>query len=399
MCALAETQELQATYVPFVSTAYNFCSWLRPSLWAKLFNLVRTGHSTEALDEALVHRQAIEHREDGFVIHFRLWSESPDRRYVVHPCSLLQLMSQLSPNHVVYRSPIGNTSRPSTMRTCYIQQVSIHLSSLFISSWVSWTRPSEPFHWSRQRPRIGSGFNLQWYVFSVSFVFFAPIELVQVDEEENGGLHGLPEVLLIYGECHFEGAPDPKVALTGWAAVLPTCGESERVSDLPHASHRISDGVCHFRLFQRSRTNLRQRSRQSTWPSHWLTMVYNVHLLLSHLTLHLVSGAQRIGFGPPKYDPLSVAFLFLPAYTQPLDTYLAICAQRPCSMCTRLLWVQITNVASARSSLNSRGILCGVSLYLPMPVPRGMSLSVGIEPMRCVSYANFLCLVLAKNAP
>jgi hypothetical protein len=36
----------------------------------------------EALDEAIAHRQAIEHREDSFVAHFRLWLESPDHRSV-----------------------------------------------------------------------------------------------------------------------------------------------------------------------------------------------------------------------------------------------------------------------------------------------------------------------------
>jgi len=39
----------------------------------------------EALDEALAHRQAIEHREDSFVAHFRLWLESPDHRSVARP--------------------------------------------------------------------------------------------------------------------------------------------------------------------------------------------------------------------------------------------------------------------------------------------------------------------------
>jgi nuclear pore complex protein Nup93 len=52
-------------------------------LWAKLFYLVRIGHAKEALDEALAHRQAIEHREDSFVTHFRIWVESPDHRFAV----------------------------------------------------------------------------------------------------------------------------------------------------------------------------------------------------------------------------------------------------------------------------------------------------------------------------
>jgi nuclear pore complex protein Nup93 len=42
---------------------------------------VRTGHAQEALDEALKSQQAIEHREDSFMSHFRSWVESPERRY------------------------------------------------------------------------------------------------------------------------------------------------------------------------------------------------------------------------------------------------------------------------------------------------------------------------------
>ena len=49
-------------------------------LWAKLYYLVRTGHAQEALAEAFKYQQAIEHREDSFVSHFKTWVESPDRR-------------------------------------------------------------------------------------------------------------------------------------------------------------------------------------------------------------------------------------------------------------------------------------------------------------------------------
>jgi nuclear pore complex protein Nup93 len=51
-------------------------------VWAKLFYLVRTGHMNEALQEALLFQQAIEHREASFVNHFRTWIESSDRKYV-----------------------------------------------------------------------------------------------------------------------------------------------------------------------------------------------------------------------------------------------------------------------------------------------------------------------------
>jgi hypothetical protein len=74
------------------------------------------------------------------------------------------------------------------------------------------------------------------------FIEFIPphsSSLCKVDEEENGGLRGLAEVLLNYGERHFESGGS-KGARTGlWAAVLLTCGEFERVGDLPMPSTRI----------------------------------------------------------------------------------------------------------------------------------------------------------------
>lgn len=66
--------------------------------------------------------------------------------------------------------------------------------------------------------------------FSTEFILFNSSRLLKVDEEENGGLRGLAEVLLNYGERHFESGGS-KGARTGlWAAVLLTCGEFERVS-------------------------------------------------------------------------------------------------------------------------------------------------------------------------
>ena len=53
----------------------------------------------------------------------------------------------------------------------------------------------------------------------------------QVDEEELGGLRGLAEVLLNYGERHFDGVHGQKGAKRGvWAGVLVMCGQFERVS-------------------------------------------------------------------------------------------------------------------------------------------------------------------------
>ena len=56
--------------------------------------------------------------------------------------------------------------------------------------------------------------------------------MLQVDEEEHGGLRALAEALLSYGERHFDGAPGQKGGKRGvWAGVLLMCGQFERVSD------------------------------------------------------------------------------------------------------------------------------------------------------------------------
>lgn len=58
-------------------------------------------------------------------------------------------------------------------------------------------------------------------------------DVKQVDEEEEGGLRGLTEVLLSYGERHFDAANQGV-----WASVLLLCGQFERVR-FPH-QHGVS---------------------------------------------------------------------------------------------------------------------------------------------------------------
>lgn len=70
---------------------------------------------------------------------------------------------------------------------------------------------------------------------------------LKVDEEEHGGLRALAEVLLGYGERHFEG---PKGSKRGvWAGVLLMCGQFERVSAsvylvISPESHDVEVGCC-----------------------------------------------------------------------------------------------------------------------------------------------------------
>ena len=55
-----------------------------------------------------------------------------------------------------------------------------------------------------------------------------PEILQQVDEEEGGGLRALAEVLMSYGERHFDGSPSQR-RQGMWANVLIMCGQFERV--------------------------------------------------------------------------------------------------------------------------------------------------------------------------
>lgn len=58
-----------------------------------------------------------------------------------------------------------------------------------------------------------------------------------MDEEEDTGLRGLAEVLLGYGERHFDGPPNQNGSRRGvWAGVLLMCGQFERVSILLNLS-------------------------------------------------------------------------------------------------------------------------------------------------------------------
>ena len=51
-----------------------------------------------------------------------------------------------------------------------------------------------------------------------------------MEEEEDGGLRALAEVLLGYGERHFDGPANQPGSHRGvWAGVLLMCGQFERV--------------------------------------------------------------------------------------------------------------------------------------------------------------------------
>ncbi|EGO19481.1 hypothetical protein SERLADRAFT_453453 [Serpula lacrymans var. lacrymans S7.9] len=160
-------------------------------LWARLFCLVRSGHAQEALDEALRYQQAIEHREASFVNHFQSWIGSPDRRLPKPHRDHLQSVYNAHMLHSATADPF----------------------KLALYKLMGRLEPSR-----RSVPNVTTTTE-DWLWFQLSMV----------DENEEGGLRGLAEVLLSYGERHFNGSANQKGSKKGvWAGVLLICGQFER---------------------------------------------------------------------------------------------------------------------------------------------------------------------------
>ncbi|KAK2462123.1 hypothetical protein APHAL10511_006586 [Amanita phalloides] len=160
-------------------------------LWARLYYLVRTGHIHEALEEALKFQQAIEHREASFVSHFKAWIESVDRKL---PKSHRDHLQAIYNAHMLHSS----TADPF---------------KLAVYKLMGRLEPSR-----RNVPHVTTTTE-DWLWFQLSMV----------DEDEDGGLRGLADGILSYGERHFEGAPNRQASRRGvWAGVLLMCGQFER---------------------------------------------------------------------------------------------------------------------------------------------------------------------------
>lgn len=114
-------------------------------------------------------------------------------------------------------------------------------------------------------------------------------QLAMVDENEDGGLRALAEVLLGYGERHFDGPPNQPGSRRGvWAGVLLMCGQFERVSLLYH--------------YFVTNTNLFIQAVAALWE-YQETEVEAVHLALAlayHGLLRVPSRAETSDITPRK---------------------------------------------------------------------------------------------------
>ncbi|KAJ7070195.1 nucleoporin-interacting protein NIC96 [Mycena amicta] len=135
--------------------------------------------------------QAIEHHEASFLGHFQTWLESPERRL---PKPNRDHLQSIYNAHMLHSS----TADPFKLALYKL------LGKL------------EP---SRRSVPHATSTTEDWLWF----------QLAMVDEDEDGGLRGLSEVLLGYGERQFKGPPNQQGAKQGvWAGVLLMCGQFER---------------------------------------------------------------------------------------------------------------------------------------------------------------------------
>ncbi|KAF8640887.1 hypothetical protein AX17_000535 [Amanita inopinata Kibby_2008] len=160
-------------------------------LWARIYYLVRTGHVKEALEETLKFQQAIEHREANFTSHFQTWIESPDRKLPRHHRDHLQ---------AIYNAHMLHSSTADPFK-------------LALYKLMGRLEPSR-----RSVPHV-----------TTTTEDWLWLQLAMVDEDEDGGLRGLADVLLGYGERHFDGPQNRQGSRRGvWAGVLLMCGQFER---------------------------------------------------------------------------------------------------------------------------------------------------------------------------
>ncbi|KAH8120687.1 nucleoporin-interacting protein NIC96 [Phellopilus nigrolimitatus] len=203
-------------------------------LWAKLFYLVRTGHTEDALNEAYQHQRALEHREPSFVTYFRSWIDSPTGRLPKNARDHLQS---------IYNTHMLNSATADPFKLALFRLLgkldparrSIPLVTATAEDWL-------------------------WF------------QLAMVDEDEAGGLRALAEVLMSYGERHFDGAPNQK-RLGMWANVLLMCGQFEKaVAALDeHPETKVEAIHLAIALAYHGLLRVPQRSEASDYDILWLS--------------------------------------------------------------------------------------------------------------------------------
>lgn len=150
-------------------------------LWAKLFYLIRTGHPEQCLQEAMLHENAISMKERHFVTYLKSWLSAPNRALS---------RSERNPLQATYNSHILHSPDTDPFK----------LALFKIIGKLDPARRSVP---------LVTATTEDWLWF----------QLAMLDEDENGGLRALSEVLTGYGERHFEGTTKGKKRNVGPSAL------------------------------------------------------------------------------------------------------------------------------------------------------------------------------------
>ncbi|KAG8834375.1 hypothetical protein FRC17_009050 [Serendipita sp. 399] len=177
-------------------------------LWAKLFYLIRTGHLEECLQEALAHEKAIMVKERNFVTYLKSWISSSTRKL---PRSERNLLQAAYNSHILH-SPTTDPFKLALFKVIGKLDPARRAVPLVTSTTEDWL----------------------WF------------QLAMLDEEENGGLRALSEVLLGYGERHFEGTTKGKKGM--WARVLLICGQFERAVAALYENPDLQVDSVHFAI-------------------------------------------------------------------------------------------------------------------------------------------------------
>ncbi|KAG8801360.1 hypothetical protein FRC16_000668 [Serendipita sp. 398] len=177
-------------------------------LWAKLFYLIRTGHIEECLQEALAHEKAIMVKERNFITYLKSWISSATRKL---PRSERNLLQAAYNSHILH-SPTTDPFKLALFKIIGKLDPARRAVPLVTATTEDWL----------------------WF------------QLAMLDEEENGGLRSLSEVLLGYGERHFEGATKGKKGM--WARVLLICGQFERAVAALYENSDLQVDAVHFAI-------------------------------------------------------------------------------------------------------------------------------------------------------
>ncbi|KZS90373.1 nucleoporin-interacting protein NIC96 [Sistotremastrum niveocremeum HHB9708] len=158
--------------------------------WARLFTLVRSGHAPEALDHALSIEETLNQREPNFVTYFKAWVESGCQRI---PHNYLERLQAIYNSHLLH-TPTTDPFKLALFKLMGKLDPLRRNVPLVTSTTEDW----------------------MWF------------QLAMVDENDADGLKSLADVLLGYGERHFDGPPGQDPSRKGvWARVLLICGMFE----------------------------------------------------------------------------------------------------------------------------------------------------------------------------